>query len=314
MSERTDRDGARLFRLFMGLGSLSLLAAAIAVAIGIASVHLGGSPSHGFAVAGHRFAYPEANAAAIVVLVLAGFGAIVLTMAIRDAWGQLRSQRAVLRRLIVRGPLDGHPDVSVIEHERPQAFCAGYRHPRVYISTAAVALLSPVELDAVLAHERHHAVRRDPLRIALARVLTRSLFFLPVLRALSDRYSALAEFTADDAAVEASGGDRAPLAGAMLAFVGRPGRAAVVGIAPERVDHLLGRTLPWQLPAALLAGAVITIAAIVAVMVGASHGASVRASLNLPILSSQPCVLVLALVPVLIGVAVLVSVKRVSRS
>jgi hypothetical protein len=42
-----------------------------------------------------------------------------------------------------------------------------------------------------------------------------------------------------------------------------------------------------------------TIAAFVALAWRASAGASVQATLNLPIASSQPCVLVLALVPVL---------------
>jgi len=57
----------------------------------------------------------------------------------------------------------------------------------------AVAALDDGALSAVLAHERHHARRRDPLRLATGRVLARALFFLPELRDLVNRQQALAE-------------------------------------------------------------------------------------------------------------------------
>jgi hypothetical protein len=47
----------------------------------------------------------------------------------------------------------------------------------------------------------------------------------------------------------------------------------------------------------------VTLALLVVLVWRASAGASIQASLNLPIASSQPCILVLALVPVLAGIA-----------
>ena len=48
-------------------------------------------------------------------------------------------------------------------------------------STGALDLLDGPALDAVLAHERHHASRHDPLRLACGRVLAAGLFFIPSL-------------------------------------------------------------------------------------------------------------------------------------
>jgi beta-lactamase regulating signal transducer with metallopeptidase domain len=167
----------------------------------------------------------------------------------------------------------------------------------VYVSTGVLGLLSDTELRAVLAHEQHHGALRDPLRLAVGRVLCQALFFLPVLRPLYDRYADVAELNADAAALEASDGVTAPLASAMLAF-GTTNTGEVVGISPERVDSLLGQPRAWRAPRTLLIAALVTIAALVALAWRASASASLQATLNLPIASSQPCVLVLALVPV----------------
>ena len=91
----------------------------------------------------------------------------------------------------------------LIADAHPRAFCAGLLRPRVYVSTGAVALLDDAALSAVLAHERQHARRHDPLRLAVGRVLARALFFLPELGDLVERQQALAELSADESAVNA---------------------------------------------------------------------------------------------------------------
>ena len=142
----------------------------------------------------------------------------------------------------------------LVEEAQPQAFCAGFLRPRVFLSTGALRHLGQDELGAVLAHEEHHRARRDPLRIALARVFSHAFFFLPVLRRLSDRYCAMAELAADDAAARVSRGGGATLASALLSFSASAHPQGAVGIAPERVDHLLGRTPSWRLPGRAVAG------------------------------------------------------------
>ena len=204
-----------------------------------------------------------------MVLALA---ALVITSACRAVGsliGQLRTARRLNRRFggLHEVLIDGLR-VRVIDDARPQAFCAGLLRPRLYLSSGARAALTPAELRAVLAHERHHARQRDPLRLLAAQVAGDALFFLPAMRRARRRYADLAEMAADAAAVERAGSPGA-LAAAMLRFdqVAAPGS---VGIAPERVDHLLGKRLRWELSASRFAGAVLAIAVILALTVAAA--------------------------------------------
>ena len=50
----------------------------------------------------------------------------------------------------------------------------------IMISTEMLSRLDDDELTAVLAHERAHALRRDPARAAAVRVAARALFDLPL--------------------------------------------------------------------------------------------------------------------------------------
>lgn len=131
--------------------------------------------------------------------------------------------------------------------------------------------LGPGEFEAVLAHERHHRAQRDPLRLAVARILSHALFFLPVLRTLTERYSALIELSADDAAVRASGGNRAALASAMLLFADHaPSPVTAVGISADRVDYLLGHFPDARLPLRRVVAALLTLLALVPIVLAAA--------------------------------------------
>ena len=194
----------------------------------------------------------------------------------------------------------------------PQAFCAGYLRPTVYVSQRTVELLTPAELDAVLAHEHHHRQVRDPLRIAVAKVLSDALFFVPALRSLRAQYAEIAEVDADRSAVRASGGDAAALASALLVFdASGPPHAA--GISPQRVDSLLGEAVrswvrPW-----ILAGSLSAMSGISLLTWQASAGAAAHATLNLPILSSQPCAVLMLVVPCLACARALARIARRRR-
>jgi len=297
-ARRRGHDSWRVYRLQLTLGAAGLAACALVLAAAVRTVHVEPAAAHRLDVAGVSLTYPAINVAAVLLLALAALGAAVLVVTGRAAWRQLRAHQRLVRALPVVGPLPGYPTVAVIEAAAPLAFCAGWLRPRVYISTEVLARLSDSELRAVLAHEQHHEALRDPLRLAISRVLCQALFFLPVLRLLHDRYADVTELTADAAALDAIDGAAGPLAAAMLA-VGTTGAGEVVGISPARVDSLLGRPPAWRLPRLLLVAALATLAALVALVWRADGSASFHTSLNVPIVSAQPCVLVLALVPVL---------------
>jgi hypothetical protein len=187
--------------------------------------------------------------------------------------------------LPVVGSLPGEPDVVVFASESVHAFCAGLVRPRIYLSAGALQALGPDELRAVLAHERMHRARRDPLRLVSGRLLGEALFFAPAVRALVRSYDTLAELAADDHALAAVGGDRSVVASAMLAFD--------TGVAPERADHVLGVPDDWTLPVALTTLTFAGAAAAALLVWQLAHHAVLRTAL----VSPAPCIVVLAAVP-----------------
>jgi hypothetical protein len=287
-----------VFGLAVVLGAVGMLAAAGAVGAALGSVHHASMGAGRLRVAGMILSYPELNPAEWLLIVLAAVGTTTIIIAGRGAWRQRCTYRRFLARLELLGRLDGRPTVKVIAGSRPEAFCAGYFRPAVYISKGALEALTGPELEAVLAHEHHHWLVRDPMRFALGRILSQAAFFVPVLPSLSERYRDLAELNADRAAVRASAGRQAPLASALLVFDASapPG---VSGISSARVDSLLGESTSWRLPVWLLTASLASLSILGFLIWQASAVASVRATFNVPFLSSEPCVVMLLLLPLL---------------
>jgi Zn-dependent protease with chaperone function len=287
----------RLYRLHLALGLLGT--GVVLAALVVAGTRIRpGLPSGGELLeACQRIVPLEPGLGLLVVLALLSLATAAALLAARSLWRQVRDQRRFLRGLARVGEARiGGASASVIESPRPQAFCAGLLRPRVYISTAALRLLTPSELSAVLAHESHHRARRDPLRILAARVFADALFFLPALGRLSRRYHQLAELAADDAAARSWGASA--LASALLRF-GERGEEAmpVVGIAPERVEHLLGQAPRWQLPFSLLSGSLVILAALFALVL-TTPALTESESFGLAAILAESCMVTMVVVPV----------------
>jgi Peptidase family M48 len=285
-----------VFGLAAALGAAGLGVTAATISITLASVHQASTGAGQIVLIGTHFTYPSLNGPEVLLLVLGTFSAAVIATTVRSAWRQVTAHRRFTAVLEPVEALDRDPTVSVIRDPRPQAFCAGYLRPSVYVSRRTVELLGDAELDAVLAHEDHHRRVRDPLRIACGRVLSEALFFVPVLKSLCERYADVAELSADRAAVRASAGSEAPLASALLAFDENapPGTS---GISPERVDSLLGQPTRWRPPVRLLAGSVAALGALTVVIWLISESARAHATFNLPIVSSRPCLVITSVAP-----------------
>lgn len=299
--------------LQIAIGVLGAGAMLLVVGVVARSVTLSSPGSASLLAACRSFVLPHVTVWALVLLALGSCAFAVLGLAGRSVFLQCRAFRRFVGGLADLRPATlGPPTTLLFSDPRPQAFCAGLWRPRIYVSDTTVELLDADELDAILAHEAHHARYRDPLRIFFARVLSDSLFFLPVLRRLTERYAALAELAADAAAVRGSRNDTRPLASALLVFEGAA-HPAVVGIAPERVDHLLGERPSWELPLALLAWSLVVVVAIVVVAFRTAE-ATAQMTVSLPLLASELCMVTMAAVPLVIGAgAVLASRQLLSR-
>jgi hypothetical protein len=301
---------AHVSRASLVLGGLGLVSALFVVARLFESWRVASSASsHQVSILGQRLSYPAANVDAIVIVLLAGLGAVVTARVITGALRELRASRRFHQVLRGEQP-EALRGAVLLTDPHPRAFCAGLVRPRVYVSTGALALLDDGALSAVLAHEFHHARRHDPLRLAAGRVLARALFFLPALGDLVERQQTLAELSADESAVAGTPESRSALARAMLSFSDAPASHGSAGIDPARVDYLLGDPPSWRFPALLCLAAASVLGLLVTVAVLAGRVASGSATLALPFLSEQPCIVVLAATPAVLGFVVATCRRR----
>lgn len=295
---------ARVSRAGTVLGVLGLASGAVAPAGLIESWRVSPHTAvHQFSIVGQELSYPAANLAAIVVLLLALVGLVATTSTVLGAAREVLADRRFVRRMAALQPGPRH-GALVFEAERPLAFCAGLLKPRTYISSGAMALLDEPALTAVLLHELQHARRRDPLRLAVGRVLARALFFMPGLGRLAQRQQELAELSADECVVNGAADNRSALARAMLMFSDAPRVGGSAGIDPARIDYLLGEVTNLGFPVFTCLSALLALALLAGTALLAARVATGSASLALPLLSRQPCVVVLAMIPtgvVLIG-------------
>ena len=147
----------------------------------------------------------------------------------------------------------GAAPVVCVETDAPLAFCAGALRPAIYLSLGLVRHLRPHELDAVLIHEMHHSLRRDPLRYAVAIALKDVCFYVPLLGWVARHQRENAELRADQAVMRILG--PRPLAGALWALSNAPAPALVaafLGAAELRAAQVLGDPLPIRRPPASL--------------------------------------------------------------
>ncbi|GAA3382465.1 M56 family metallopeptidase [Cryptosporangium minutisporangium] len=153
----------------------------------------------------------------------------------------------------------------LIEHPAAAAYCLPGPSSRVVITTGALSLLEPDELDAVLAHEHAHLAERHDLLLLPFAAWSEAMFGLAGTQRTRRAVAQLVEMLADDRAC--LGRDRAVLAAALA----RVGAAGASGVAPSgalgstdlavlpRVRRLLEPPAPsWWLRTLSYAAAAVT--------------------------------------------------------
>lgn len=121
----------------------------------------------------------------------------------------------------------------------------GWVRPVILVPVGFCAGLPAAQVEAILAHELAHLVRRDYLVNLVQRAIETLLFYHPAVWWVSDRIRIEREFCCDDLAAQAIG-DRTELAGALVALAERQAGvpelalAADGGSLTERVRRLLG--------------------------------------------------------------------------
>ena len=140
---------------------------------------------------------------AVLAVAAAGVAAWRYGRRVQLAQRQTRAHAEAARIAGRRAP--GAGPAVVLDDPQPAAYCVPGRPATIVLTSGALAVLDPAQLDAVLAHERAHLVGRHHLLITLTRVLSAMFPAVPLFAAGPAEVARLAEMCADDAAARASG-------------------------------------------------------------------------------------------------------------
>lgn len=211
-----------------------------------------------------RTTEPVALAGVLGLLALLAGTARLVWCGARQSWTAGRDQRAQRRRLAhLAHPHPSEPGVQVIDQAQAAAFCLPRRgRGEVYLTRAALEVLSSVELAAVLEHERAHLRGRHALAVSFATVLRAAFPFVPLFRAAAVVLPRLVEMAADDAAARLT--DRRTVATALLRLAEETTPAGAFGAGGStvvsRVRRLVAPTEPLSGIRIVVAGALMPLA------------------------------------------------------
>jgi Zn-dependent protease with chaperone function len=165
---------------------------------------------------------------------------------------------------VLATPWPAVPGARVLDHPVPVAYCLPGRRSRLVLSAGALDALDPVQVDAVLAHERAHLRERHDLVVLPFVAWGATAPFVRGMVCAQVAVAALIEMRADD--VAAARVAPAELAGALRA-VGGAVPAAALSSFSAALDRRLGRIVahpaPLPMPAKVLVR--VTAAALVVV-------------------------------------------------
>jgi Zn-dependent protease with chaperone function len=226
----------------LGLAGLTLAIHATALAGGLSTLI-------GACVLRLRDAYATPGGATVAGLGLTLTGAVVARTAVA-ATTHLRAIRRHALHHAEAARLVGHREpilgAVLVDHAQPAAYCVAGPQPTVIVTTGALQALDPGQLDAVLAHERAHLTYHHHRLLAIARIGSQVLPFIPLTRDMATQVARLIEMHADDEATRARDGE--VLATALVALAGAsgpaPGLAAAATDAMQRILRLLGPAKP----------------------------------------------------------------------
>lgn len=150
---------------------------------------------------------PMAGRIGSVVLIAVGTltaGFVVMRIGRRLSRLRARSHEHARAARIVGRPTD-HPNVVVVEADRPAAYCVVGRPNAIIVTSAAMKSLNRSQLKAVLAHENAHISGRHHHILMALRALGGTLPRLPLFATAPHRVDELLEMCADDTAVRRVG-------------------------------------------------------------------------------------------------------------
>ncbi|MDN4615214.1 M56 family metallopeptidase [Leifsonia sp. F6_8S_P_1B] len=130
---------------------------------------------------------------------------LLLNLALTSARSRRQRHRHLELLTLLSSPLPDAPATRVIDHPAPAAYCLPGARSVTVLSEGMIALLSPEQLEAVVAHERAHLRQKHHLLLDAFRSWKRSLPWFPIATRAQDAVALLLEMLADDTARRAEG-------------------------------------------------------------------------------------------------------------
>ncbi|HCO78754.1 MULTISPECIES: M56 family metallopeptidase [Bacillus] len=140
------------------------------------------------------------------VLYTLGFAVFYMTKQVRKYLHFKRNMMMAVDQHATQSLSDNYRNEIIVFHcHEPLAFAMGMLRPKVYLSTALIDMLDEGEIDAVVYHELHHKYSYDPLKTFAFSMLTKVIWYIPVLKHMRQSYSVFREVIADDYAIQQTG-------------------------------------------------------------------------------------------------------------
>ncbi len=136
-------------------------------------------------------------------LLLAAHLLLSLLMTAARTERQRRRHRALVE--LLSSPMPDRPGTRLIDHPAPVAYCLPGARTITVLSGGLVALLSPEQLRAVVAHERAHLRQQHHVVLVAFRSWRSALPWFPIATRAQEAVALLVELLADDQARRETG-------------------------------------------------------------------------------------------------------------
>lgn len=155
---------------------------------------------------------------------------LLLNLALTSVRSRRQRHRHMELLRLLSSPLPDAPSTRIIDHPAPAAYCLPGARSVTVLSEGMIALLSPEQLDAVIAHEQAHLRQKHHLLLDAFRSWKRALPWFPIATRAQDAVALLVEMLADDTARRSSGD---PVLAEAIRIVDETGTAGTALGAPK---------------------------------------------------------------------------------
>lgn len=143
--------------------------------------------------------------------------------------------------------------IYVIQDSAFLAFAVGLVKPRVVVSTFVIHQFTEQEVRAIILHELHHCLRKDPLKSFIVALIISSMRYVPILQRLAHSYKIWQELLADRFAIMQMGSSY-DLGSVLIKLVGSTNKSmdAALSFADAginyRIQQILNPSEPIRVP------------------------------------------------------------------